>query len=68
MLLGLVDASRAYRLISRERGEVKQMRRKNGELLKGDIMNSEINLAIKEVQAAIAASVTAATIAAHGSH
>ncbi len=68
MLLGLVEASKAYRLLSRERGEAKTMKRKNVDLLKGDIMNSEINLAIREVQAAIAASVTAATIAAHGSH
>ncbi len=68
MLLGLVEASRAYRLLSRERAEVKQMRRKNGDLLKGDIMNTEINLAIREVQTAIIASVTAATMAAHGSH
>ena len=68
MLLGLVDAARAYRLLSRERAEIRQMRRKNGELMKGDIMNTEINLAIREVQAAIVASVTAATVAAHGSH
>ncbi|HKK42729.1 MAG TPA: GPP34 family phosphoprotein [Bacteroidales bacterium] len=68
MLLGLVEASRSYRLLARERGEVKKMRRINGGLLKGDIMNSEINLAIREVQAAIAASVTAATIATHSSH
>jgi hypothetical protein len=68
MLLGLVEASRAYRLLAREKGEARQMRSKNNELLKDDVMNSEINLAIREVQAAIIASVTAATVAAHGSH
>jgi hypothetical protein len=68
MLLGLVETSKAYRLLSREKGEVKILRKKNTEILKGDIMSDEISSAIREVQAAIAASVTAATIAAHSSH
>jgi hypothetical protein len=68
MLLGLVEASKAYRLLSREKGEVKILRKKNTEILKGDLISSEISQAIREVQAAIAASVTAATVAAHGSH
>ena len=68
MLLGLVEASKAYRLLSREKGEAKILRKKNTEILKGDLISSEISQAIREVQAAIAASVTAATIAAHSSH
>jgi len=68
MLLGLVEASRAYSLLSRERGESKLLRKKNSELLKGDIMSAEISQAIREVQAAIVASVTIATVAAHSSH
>jgi golgi phosphoprotein 3 len=68
MLLGLVEASRAYPLLSREKGESKILRKKNSEFLKGDIMSAEISQAIREVQAAIVASITAATIAAHGSH
>jgi hypothetical protein len=68
MLLGLVETSKAYRLLSREKGEAKILRKKNTEILKGDIMSDEISLAIREVQTAIAASVTAATIAAHSSH
>jgi hypothetical protein len=68
LLLGLIEASRAYQLLSRERGESKQMRKKNTELLKGDIMSQEISQVIGEVQSAIIASVTAASIAASGSH
>jgi hypothetical protein len=68
MLLGLVETSKAYRLLSREKGEAKILRKKNTEILKGDIMSDEISLAIREVQTAITASVTAATIAAHSSH
>jgi hypothetical protein len=68
MLLGLVEASNAYSVLSRERGESKILRNKNSEILNGDVMSEEISQSVKEVQAAIVASVTAATIAAHGSH
>lgn len=68
MLLGIIEASRAYRQISKDRAEARALRRKNTELLRGDIMSQEISQAIKEVQAAIVASVTAATAASHASH
>lgn len=68
MLLGIIEASRAYRQIAKDRAEARELRRKNTELLKGDIMSQEISQAIKEVQAAIVASVTAATAASHASH
>jgi hypothetical protein len=68
MLLGLVEASRAYPVLSHERGESKILRKKNAEFLKGDVMNAEISQAIREVHAAIIASITVATIAAHSSH
>ena len=68
MLLGLVEASRAYSLLSRERGESKLLRKKNSEFLKGDVMSAEISQAIREVQAAIVTSVTAAAIASHASN
>jgi hypothetical protein len=68
MLLGIVESSRAYRLLSMERGEAKILRKKNIEILKGDVISDEISMTIREVQSAIVASVTAATIAAHGSH
>lgn len=68
MLLGIVEASRAYKILSRESGESKILRKKNTEIMKGDMISTEINQAIKEIQAAIVASVTAATMAAHSSH
>jgi golgi phosphoprotein 3 len=68
MLLGILEASRAYSLLSRERGDAKILRKKNSELLKGDALSAEISQAIREVQSAIVASVTAAAVAAHGSH
>jgi hypothetical protein len=68
MLLGIVETSRAYKLISRERGEIRKMRRKNLEILKNDMMTEGINQAIREVHSAVTASVTAAMIAAHSSH
>lgn len=68
MLLGIVEASRAYRLLSRERGEARLLRQKNTELLKGDVVSTEISQAINEVQAAIVASVVAASAAAHSGH
>jgi len=68
MLLGLIEASRSYKLLSRESGEARRMRKRNLELLKGDIISTEINQAIREVQAAVAASVMAATMASSGAH
>jgi hypothetical protein len=68
MLLGIVEAARAYRLLSREKGEARILRKKNNEILKGDVMSAEISKAVREVQAAIVTSVITATIAAQGSH
>jgi len=68
MLLGLIESSRSYKLLSRERGEARAMRKRTLELLKGDIISAEINQAIREVQAAVAASVMVATMSSHGSH
>jgi golgi phosphoprotein 3 len=64
MLLGLIEASRAYRLISRERGESKMLRKKNSEFLKGDQISTEISQIIREVQTAIIVSAAAASAAA----
>jgi hypothetical protein len=68
MLLGIIEASRAYRQISEDRPEARELRKKNRELLKGDVMSSEVSQAIREVQAAIVASVSAATAASYASH
>jgi hypothetical protein len=68
MLLGIVEASRAYKLLAKERGEASILRKKNLALLKGDVISAEISQAIREVQAATVASVTSATMAAYSSH
>jgi hypothetical protein len=68
MLLSLVDVSRAYSTLSRERGESKILRKKNLEILEGDLMSSDIILTIRDVRKAIRASIAAASTAAHGSH
>ncbi len=68
MLLGLVDACKGYHLLARENGEAKIMRKKNHEILKGDSVSEAIDQTIREVQIAIIASITAASIGAHGSH
>ena len=68
MLLGIIDAARAYKMLASEFSERRILRRKNSELLADDVMSSEIALAVREIKAAIIASVTAATIATHGSH
>jgi Golgi phosphoprotein 3 len=68
MLLGLVEASKAYKLLSREKGESKLLRKKNTELLKGDMISAEISQTIREVQAAIVASIAASVAAAGSSH
>jgi len=66
MLLGLIKASEAHKLLSKEKDEVKLIRKKNSEFLKGNVFSSEINQVIKETQAAITASVIAASIAVRG--
>jgi hypothetical protein len=66
MLLGLIKASEAHRLISKEKSELKSIRKKNTEFLKGDVLSSGIKQVIKETQAAIIASVVAASMAARG--
>jgi hypothetical protein len=64
MLLGLIETSGAYRLISRERGEARLLRKKNNVLLKSNVMSDEISQAIRQITKAITASATAAAMAA----
>jgi hypothetical protein len=68
MLIGLIKASRSSRLLAKENVEKKILRIKCNEFSQKDAMASEIDKAIVAVQAAITASVTAATIAASASH
>jgi golgi phosphoprotein 3 len=68
MLLGLIKASEAYNILSKEKGDKKLLRKKTSEFLESDSISSEISKAIKETQAAIVTSVVAASVAARGSH
>jgi hypothetical protein len=67
MLIGLIKASRASHLLANEKEERKILRKKCNDFIQSDAMASEIDKAIREVQAAIVASVTASTIAASSS-
>jgi hypothetical protein len=64
MLLGLIESSRAYSILAWEKGEIKILRKKNLELLKGNLVSEEISQTIREVQSSITASIIAAAVAA----
>jgi hypothetical protein len=68
MLIGLLKAARAHYLLAKERSERSVLRIKCRDFKTEDEMASEIDRAIREVQAAIIASVTAASITAGSSH
>lgn len=68
MLIGLLKASGSHNLLATERSERSVLRKKCREFKTDNEMASETDRAIKEVQAAIIASVTSATIAAHARH
>jgi hypothetical protein len=52
MLIGLINTSRSHNILVKEKGERWILRRKCKELIKGDVMISEIERAIQDVQAA----------------
>ncbi|MCU0363636.1 MAG: GPP34 family phosphoprotein [Bacteroidales bacterium] len=68
MFLAIIESSRSYKLLSRERGEARRMREKCKSLIAGNSFAPEISQAIREVQAAVATAVTVATITTHSSH
>jgi golgi phosphoprotein 3 len=68
MLITILHAARAHSILSRERGETRTIRQKCKELLKNDLMSTEITQTLREVQVAIEASITAAVVAAQGAH
>jgi hypothetical protein len=63
MMIGLIAASRAFRLLAYEPGEKRTIRLKCKEFMKNDEMSSEINQVIREVQSSIAASIAASAAA-----
>jgi hypothetical protein len=68
MLVSILQAARAHSILSKERAETKVLRQKCTELLKSDQVSTEITQTIREVNAAIAASITAAIIASQAGH
>lgn len=68
MLISILHAAGAHKVLSRERGETRMIRRKCADIIKDDQITSEISQTVKEVNAAIAASIAAAIIATRGGH
>ena len=68
MMLGLIKASRSYRLLERESGERWRLRTQCNQFLQSDIVSSEVEKAIRATEAAIVTSVIAAIAAANASH
>jgi golgi phosphoprotein 3 len=68
MLIGLLKASSAHSILAREKSEKPLLRKLCRNFSTDNEMATEIDRAIREVQAAIIASVTAATAASHASH
>lgn len=68
MLIGLLKASSASHILAKEKAEKPVLRKLCRNFRTDNEMATEIDRAIREVQAAIVASVTAATAASHASH
>jgi len=68
MLISILHAARAHKALSRERGETRSIRQRCTEILKDDQISSDISQTVREVNAAIEASIAAAIIATQGGH
>lgn len=68
MLISILQAAGAHKVLSKEKGETKILRQRCNELIKNDQVSSEISQTVKEINEAIAASITAAIIASQASH
>ena len=64
MLIGLINASRSWNILVKEKGERWMLRRKSNEFMKSDAVSSEIDQTVKEIQTAIISSIIASTAAA----
>lgn len=64
MLIGLINASGSHNILVKEKGERWMLRSRCKEFMKRDIMSSEIDLAIREIQTEVIASISAANAAA----
>lgn len=64
VVLGLIEACRMYRIVSKDRSERKVIRKNLNNILKESPIASNVDKTIRQVQAAIAASVAASSAAA----
>ncbi len=62
-ILGLIEAGKMYRVISKNRSEVKDFRKKLKEIMKSDLIASGVNQVITEMQAAVTAAIIVSTVA-----
>lgn len=68
MLIAILHAARAHKVLSRERGESKILRQKCTEIMKDNQISSEISQTVREVNSAITESIAAAIIVTQGGH
>ncbi|WP_282035544.1 GOLPH3/VPS74 family protein [Saccharicrinis aurantiacus] len=63
IILGLIEACKMYKIICRDKKEIKVCKRKLGEILKSDLIAQGVDKVIKEMQAAIIGAVVASAVA-----
>lgn len=66
MVISILHAARAHSVLSKERGETKQIRQNCAALLKSEMSSSEIRQTLKEIQSAISSAITAEIVILHG--
>jgi len=68
MLIGLIKASESYRILVREPGDKRIIRRKCKEFMKTNPLATEVDKVLQEIQAAIITSIMLSVAAATASH
>lgn len=67
MILGLIEACRMYKVICRDKSELKICKKKLKEIIQSDSISRDVDKVIKEMQAAIIGAVLASAISASAS-
>ena len=68
MLIGLLKATRSSSILAKHREEKQPLRRMCDKVGKENVMSSEIDKAIREMQSAIVSSIAISAAVSHGSH
>jgi hypothetical protein len=66
-ILSLIDGTKTYRIISKERSELKAIKSRLKDVLKDDVISRDVDKVIKEMQAAVAIAVSTAVVASSAS-